>query len=253
MSIKGQGLTILVTTNDKNVRCDRMSISSSASLKNMAASEQTLQTMMQQANISSQRALAEKANVSRWQVQQLRQGNVDTMRVAVLKQLATALDCSLSELLHAFDTEQSQTDKTATAQKNNTNDDEVTRLRQEYSRLEQRLDHQSRVLHHQFQTDALQVLESWLTYWPTAAKAAAERDGFDAKKLLPLVKPVERLVENWGVHPIGTVGDQLAYDPHHHQLARGTANAGDPVRISHIGYLHGENLLQRVKVVPLNS
>ncbi len=215
----------------------------------MSASEQTLQRVMQQASISSQRALAEKANVSRWQVQQLRQGKIDTMRVNVLRQLAAALDCSLNELLQAFDTEQPLTEGIVTAD----NNDEVTRLRQEYSRLEERLDHQSQTLHDQFQTDALQVLESWLTYWPTAAKAATERDGFDAKKLLPLVKPVERLVESWGVKPIGTVGEQLAYDPHQHQLARGVANPGDPVRISHVGYLHGENLLQRVKVMPLNS
>ncbi|ESA32731.1 helix-turn-helix domain protein [Leptolyngbya sp. Heron Island J] len=219
----------------------------------MAASEQTLQSMMQQANIPSQRALAEKANVSRWQIQQLRQGKIKTMRVVVLKQLATALDCSLNELLHVFDTEQPQIEPTGiNTVINNDNNDEVTRLRQEYSRLEQRLNQQSEHLHHQFQTDALRVLESWLTYWPTAAKAALDHDGFDAKKLLPLVNPIERLVKSWGVTTIGIVGEQLAYDPQQHQLARGVAHPGDLVRISHIGYLHGETLLQRVKVVPLN-
>ena len=206
---------------------------------------------MQRANISSQRALAEKADVSRWQVQQLRQGKIDTMRIAVLKKLATALDFSLAELLQAFDPEQPPSaDTTQFAEGNN--NDEVTLLRQEYARLEQRLEQQSQHLYHQFQADALQVLESWLTYWPTAAKAATERDGFDAKKLLPLVKPVERLVASWGVTVIGTVGEQLAYDPQQHQLARGMTNPGDLVRISHVGYRHGENLLQRVNVVPIN-
>ena len=237
-----------VITTDNDARCDLMSISSSDSSNIMAASEQTLQRMMQQANIPSQRALAEKANVSRWQIRQLRQGKIETMRVVVLKQLATALDCPLKELLHAFDTAPLQTESVV-----NDNNDEVTRLRQEYSRLEQRLDQQSKHLHHQFQTDALQVLESWLTYWPTAAKAAVDHDGFDARKLLPLVKPIERLVASWGVTTIGIVGEQLTYDPQQHQLARGMADPGDPVRISHVGYLHGETLLQRVKVVPLNS
>ena len=217
----------------------------------LSVSEETLLKMMQQASVSSQRALAEKASVSRWQVQQLRQGKIDTMRLVVLKQLATALECSLTELLQAFD--QSLSQPSGITQNNNANNsDDVARLRQEYSRLEQRLEQQQQSLQHQFQSAALQILESWLTYWPTAAKAATEREDFDAKKLLPLVKPIERLVESWGVSVIGTVGEQISYDPQQQQLARGMANPGDPVYISHVGYRHGEKLLRRVSVVPIN-
>ncbi|MBX2862871.1 MAG: helix-turn-helix transcriptional regulator [Leptolyngbyaceae cyanobacterium MAG.088] len=213
----------------------------------LSRSAQTLQELMQRAKVPSQRALATKANVSRWQVQQLRQGNLDNMRVAVLKQLATALGCSLLELLEAFTLPLPST-ANISAERNH----EADLLRQEYARLQQRLEQQSQDLQHQFQTDALQIIESWLTYWPTAAKAATDHDSFDARKLLPLVKPVERLVGSWGVTAIGSVGDQLSYDPQHHQLTRGVANPGDPVRISHVGYRHGENLLQRAKVVPIN-
>lgn len=211
-------------------------------------SEQTLQRLMQRVNISSQRALAEKANVSRWQVQQLRQGKIDTMRVVVLKQIAAALDYSLNELLQAFDSEQSLSNKIAEIDNNK----HITRLQQEYTRLEQRLEKQHHSLRHQFQIESLQVLESWLTYWPTAAKAATDNDGFDAKKLLPLVKPMERLIESWGVSIIGTVGEQLSYDPQQHQLVKGIADAGDIVRVRHVGYRHGDNLLQRAKVMPLS-
>ena len=212
----------------------------------LSPTAQTLQTLMQRAKVPSQRALATQANVSRWQVQQLRQGNLDNMRVSVLKQLATALDCSLPELLQAFTINQFPSAANTPAERNH----EAALLRQEYRRLQKRLEQQAQELQHQFQSEALRTIESWLTYWPTAAKAATERDGFDAKKLLPLVKPVERLVQSWGVITIGTVGQQLAYNPHHHQLARGMANPGDSVRISHVGYRHGENLLQRAKVVP---
>jgi len=213
----------------------------------LSPNAQTLQELMQRAQVSSQRALATKANVSRWQVQQLRQGNLHNMRVSVLKQLAAALDCSLLELLQAF----TSNPLPAAANTLPASSNEANLLRQEYKRLQKRLEQQAQELQHQFQLEALRTLESWLTYWPTAAKAATDRDGFDAKKLLPLVKPVERLVESWGVTAIGTVGQQLAYDPHHHQLARGMANPGDSVRISHVGYRHGENLLQRAKVVPV--
>lgn len=221
-----------------------------------AAARQTLQKVMQRAGVTSQRALAEKANISRWQVQQLCQGNVNTMRLAVLKQLAGALDYSLHELLETFDPEQSLAKTTAEtsgvdeANRSNDSHNDAARLRQEYIRLEKRLEQQSASLRHQFQTDALRVLESWLTYWPTAAKATTDRDDFDAKKLLPLVKPVERLIAGWGVTLIGAVGEQLPYDSQQHQLVKGMANPGDLVCIRHVGYRHGENLLQRAKVVP---
>lgn len=204
--------------------------------------------MMERAKIPSQRALAARAHVSRWQVQQLRQGNIDAMRLSILKKLAMALECSLDELLQTFMPEPLAPNTKIEGAANRT---EIV-LRQEYARLEKRLEQQEQRLRHQFQVEALRSLESWLTYWPTAAKAATERDGFDAKKLLPLVKPVERLVTAWGVTPIGTVGETLRYDPQQQQLARGEAAPGDPVRISHVGYRHGENLLQRANVVPLN-
>lgn len=223
---------------------------------NVATAQQTLQKVMQRAGITSQRALAEKANISRWQVQQLCQGNVNTMRLTVLKQLARALDYPLHEFLETFDPEQPLAKTTAetsgidNANRSNDSHNDAAHLRQEYIRLEKRLEQQSTSLRYQFQTHALRVLESWLTYWPTAAKAATDRDDFDAKKLLPLVKPVERLVEQWGVTPIGSVGEQLSYDPQQHQLVKGMASPGDLVCIRHVGYRHGENLLQRAKVVP---
>lgn len=224
---------------------------SELSTNHVSHSEQILQSMMQRAKISSQRALAEQAHVSRWQVQQLRQGNIDSMRLAVLKKLATALDCSLSKFLQAFDSASTISEKISEETASDNHRDEVILLRQEYERLEQRLEKQAQSLQRQFQTEALQTIESWLTYWPTAAKAATERDGFDAKKLLPLVKPVERLMETWGVTAIGTVGQQFPYDPQQHQLARGTAQPGELVRISHLGYRHRDNLLQRAKVVAI--
>ena len=234
------------------LRVAPMAMANPSTSPKSSPSEESLQRLMQRANISSQRALAEKATVSRWQVQQLRQGKIETMRLSVLKKLAVALDCSLVALLQNFDSQQSEHTPQPIAAEQSNNNNAIDLLRQEYARLEKRLEQQHETLQHQFQTDALQVLESWLTYWPTAAKAATERDGFDAKKLLPLVKPVERLVTNWGVTAMGTVGEQLTYDPQRHQLARGAANPGDSVRISHVGYRHGEKLLQRAKVVPVN-
>ncbi|MGB3293828.1 MAG: helix-turn-helix transcriptional regulator, partial [Phormidesmis sp.] len=65
-------------------------------------SSKCLRSLMQSAGIASYRALAAQAEVSRWQVQQLRAGKVAQMRVAILTQLAAALKISLGTLLNKF-------------------------------------------------------------------------------------------------------------------------------------------------------
>lgn len=63
---------------------------------------QQLKALMQQANLSSYRMLAANANVSQWQVQQLRKGQASSMRIAALINLSQALQISLSSLLNHF-------------------------------------------------------------------------------------------------------------------------------------------------------
>ena len=198
---------------------------------------------MRQADIPSLRSLAARAGVSRWQVQQLRQGRLDRMRLAVLQQLAVALRCSLPALLAAFSKAEAETGLPPAP--------DIAQLQQEYERLRAALDRQEVELRQQLQQQALNQLEPWLTYWPTAAKAATERPDFDPKHLLPLVKPVEQLVASWGVTAMGQVGEQLPYDPTWQQLVKGSAQPGNLVRVSHLGYRHGERLLLRAKVAAL--
>jgi DNA-binding Xre family transcriptional regulator len=61
-----------------------------------------LRSHMQRAHIASYRALATQAQVSRWQVQQLRKGKLRQMRLAAVAQLADALQLSVGELLSQF-------------------------------------------------------------------------------------------------------------------------------------------------------
>jgi DNA-binding Xre family transcriptional regulator len=209
-----------------------------------------LQTLMQHAGVPSFRALSEKAGISRWQVQQLRQGKVKQMRLAVLSQLATALEISTAELLAAFGVldrskiVSSGDDETA---------QQVVALQQEYARLQTQMERQAEQVRSQFQTESLQILESWLRYWPTAAQAATEDDQFSARKLLPLVKPVEKLMADWGVMAVVTVGEIVPYDSQQHQLIKGTANPGDLVQVRYTGYRHQGRLLFRAQVTPLEG
>lgn len=199
-----------------------------------------LRSRMQAANLSSFRALAAAAGVSRWQVQQLRQGRVAQMRLAPLRQLAQALNLSLAELLGDFD-------RLAPEPVAN----ETEKLRQEYARLQAQMAQQEQQARSQLQREALQTLETWLVQWPTAAYAAQANDQIPAQRLLPLVRPVETLMQQWQVQPIGTVGAEIPYDPQQHQLLGGTAQVGERVRVRYVGYFHGEKLIQRAKVSPI--
>lgn len=207
---------------------------------------QCLKALMQRANIASYRALAAEAGVSRWQIQQLRSGNIDQMRLAVLTQLATALAIPLSALLSEFgptNSHQPALEPSSVAQSQ-----QLTALQKEYQRLQAQMAQQVALARSQIQTDALQTLESWLVQWPTIAKRAQEREDLPAAKLLPFIRPIEQLMAEWGVEAIAPVDATLPYDPHHHQLIGGTAEPGALVRVTHSGHQYQGKLLHRAKV-----
>lgn len=201
---------------------------------------------MQRVNIPSYRALASHAGVSRWQVKQLRSGNIGQMRLAVLTQLANALEVSLSALLSKFAPEidpaidRAQPASPAQSQ-------QLADLHREYQRLQAQITQQVELARSQTQTDALQTLETWLVQWPTIVKRAQARE-LPAVKLLPFIRPVEQLMAEWGVEAIAPVDAAVPYDPQQHQLIGGTAEPGALVRVTHSGHRHQGKLLHRAKV-----
>jgi hypothetical protein len=94
----------------------------------------------------------------------------------------------------------------------------------------------------------LQVLESLLLQLPTAVYAAQQNPQVSAVKLLPLLRPIDALLQQWGIEAIAQVGVELPYDPQQHQLMAGTAAMGDRVRVRYVGYRQGDKLLYRAKV-----
>jgi|GEM_PF-5840094 len=105
----------------------------------------------------------------------------------------------------------------------------------------------------ELQYRALNTLEPFLRFWPMAAYAASQNPTAPAQRILPLVKPVFTLLEQWGVTPIGEVGAVVPFDPRQHQSNVGHLAAGRPVRISHPGYWWGDRLLFRAQVTPANT
>ncbi|HEY9617291.1 MAG TPA: helix-turn-helix domain-containing protein [Microcoleaceae cyanobacterium] len=222
----------------------------------MAQSAQTsaftlqLHTWMQQAGISSFRALSRVAEVSRWQVEQLRQGNITQMRVEVLLKLSQALQISLPELLTPFTAPDRPVEPPQSSTANL--EQQLTELRQEYDRLQTQLAQQRQELWQDFQQSSVQVLESLMLQLPTAAYAAQQNPQAPAVKLLPLLRPIEQLLTHWGIDAIATVGTEVPYDPQQHQLMEGFAEPNHPVKIRYTGYRQGDRLLYRAKVSPVN-
>jgi molecular chaperone GrpE (heat shock protein) len=114
------------------------------------------------------------------------------------------------------------------------------------------LANQRQELCQEFQQASLQVIESWLLQWPTAAHKARENPQLAAVKLLPLVRPIQQLLQQWGVEAIAPVGAGIPYDPQLHQLLEGTAQPGETVKVRYTGYRQGEKLLYRAKVSPIS-
>lgn len=206
---------------------------------------QLLQKLMQGLGVSSYKALAKTAGVSDRQLLRLRRGELNQMRVDVLLKLSQALQVSLTELVVTFSpaTEQPPPEEESTPA--------VTQLKKEYERLQAQLDTQRQELWLEFQQSSLQVIESWLLQWPTAAQKARENPQLAAIKLLPLVRPIEQLLQKWEVEAIAPVGAEVAYDPQLHQPLEGTAQPGEKVKVRYTGYRQGDKLLYRAKVSPI--
>jgi molecular chaperone GrpE (heat shock protein) len=220
---------------------------------------QKLQNLMQCVGISSFKSLSAAAGVSERQILQLRRGKLKQMRVEVLLKLAKVLQLSLSELAANFSDASSDyqvlnltVDSRNLTQSINTDIDlvqENTNLKGEYERIVLMLQQQQELLQQEFQESGLQILESLLLFWPTAAQKARENPQLEAVKILPLVeKPLDQLLQAWGVEAIASVGSEIPYNPQLHELLAGVAQPGEIVKVCYIGYRKGEKLLHRAKV-----
>ncbi len=195
----------------------------------------SLRELMQRAQVTSLRELGRQAQVSRWSIDLLRRGRVRQLRLDQLLGLSRALKLSVSELLNRFEPQAAG---------------EATAWPAEYQRLQAQLHSQQQVLEQQFRAQTLQALESLLLQWPTAAHAARQNPQLPAKNLLPVLRPLEQLLTDWGVEPIGEVGTEVAFDPQQHQ-AETHCVPGERVRVRYVGYRQGETLLYRARVSPV--
>lgn len=196
-----------------------------------------LQSLMQKVSINSFKELARSAGTSTHTISKLRSGEINLLRWGLIVKISNTFQISTTEFIKIFGASQTSAQ-----------DRELEILQQEYQHLQQQFQQQHETLQSEFQSQSLQTLESFLTYFPTAKHAAMNNPDFSASKLLPLIGSIDRLIQQWGVTVIGDVGSQVNYDPRWHQLIEGTANLDKLVTIRYVGYRQGEKLIFRAQV-----
>ena len=244
-----------------------------------------LKKLMRQRGITSFKSLAKTTGISLQKLQQLRRGNLQKFRLEELQQLSQGLDISLASLLttfagivpdnqglgqglgqdldqdsgqdldQAFRQQINQDINQDSSQKNNQQTRQqiqeslqIALLRQEYQRLQNQMQEQRSHLLQEFQQTSLQTLETWLLQWERVANHARHHPEFSAAKILPLMRPIEQLIKNWGVEAIASLGAEVPYNPQAHRLQTGTANPGDMVKVQSSGYTYQGKLLHRAEV-----
>jgi molecular chaperone GrpE (heat shock protein) len=199
-----------------------------------------LQKLMHQAGINSFKQLYRSTGTSAHTINKIRSGELSQLRWQTILNISSSLQISAIELIDTFGDLQLAPDRS--------HHQALETLQQEYDRLQQQLQQQRATLQAEFQSQSLQVLESFLTYFPTAKHAAINNPDFPATKLLPLVGSIDKLIAQWGVTVIGAVGAEIPYDPQFHQLIAGTVNPNELVTVRYVGYQQGDKLLFRAKV-----
>lgn len=209
--------------------------------------------LMQQKDIFSFKALSEAAGVSEYQIRCLRKGKIKQMRLEFLVSLSQALEIDLNELIINFSNQNSQIDIFKQQSSTQHSLEQIVDLKKEYERLKKQLENQEELLFAQFQQSSLQIIESLLIQFPTAAQKARENRQLPAANIIPLIeKPITRLLQEWGIEAVATVGAELPYEPEIHQLMEGNAQPNEKVKVRYTGYRQGDKLLYRAKVSPVS-
>ena len=206
----------------------------------------TLQKLMARVDIADSEELSKQAQVSGLQIKRLEYGLIHKLTVENLLKLANSLQLSPEGLLTQFDSQSSESLSTLVEP-----DQTTQNWQQEYQQLQTRLEQQAASLETQFQQQSINVIESWLIQWPTAIAAIAKNPDLPAERLIPLVRPVKELVEQWGLTPISEVGTEIPYDPQQHELMSGDAEPGTTVKVRYVGYQQQDKLLYKAKVSPV--
>lgn len=203
-----------------------------------------LQKLMQNVEIGNFNTLCNVVGISRRQLLKIRKGEVKQVKIETLINLSKALNITLDSLIRKLSDpeEELEISNITVIRPNNLN-----RISEESKQL-QEIDEQK------FQQSCLEILESLLLQFPTAAAKARENPQLPAINILPLVeKPLERLLQAWGIEAIAQVGEEVFYNPQLHQAMEGNISPNQIVKVRYVGYQQRGKLLYRAKVSSIIS
>ena len=211
----------------------------------MSDHTEILRQLMKVVSISSFQILSDRTGLSRRSIDKFRKGNAEALRYVDLAKLAKVLQIELDELVAKF-VDSKFVDSNIAESASST----IASLREEYQRLQGQLEEQKQALRSQFERETIQTLESLLLQLPSAAYAAHTNPHMLAKNILPLLRPINALLQTWGISAIGTVGMEVAYDSQKHQLMESSDQIEDGAIaiVRYVGYMQGEKLLYRARV-----
>ena len=212
-----------------------------------------LVAMMQRVGINNLEELSDRSGIFKWQLLRLQCGLLPKLRIEILLKLSQTLNVAPLELVSIFSPESEVSSQGEIGTNFNETEAKLAAIKQEYDRLQQEFEQQKITLEQEFQQSSFSILESLLLQLPTAAAAATDNPEFSAAKLLPLLGPLNDLLDSWGIEAIETVGDMVEYNPQRHELIEGEVEAGASVKVRYVGYQQGDKLLHRAKVSPENG
>ena len=201
--------------------------------------DQLLMSRMNQLGMTSFVSLQQKSGLIDLRLRKVRRGELASLRLKELTQLATALDWTLEELLQNFGVGDTSSSKRLL---------EIEALRNECLRLREELQQQRVELTNELQQSTFQQLQTLLTNYPSVRRLIQVKPDLPAKNLPSLFTSLDNLIESWGYEPIGQVWEQVPYNPQLHQPDTGGIEAGEVVYVRFVGYRDGENILYPAKV-----
>lgn len=126
--------------------------------------------------------------------------------------------------------------------------EEAIALRQQCAQLRHQLHQQATQLTADFQDTTFEQLQPLLINYPTAKKMAETDADLPAKNLVALFSPLGNLLETWNIQPIGTVWEQVRFDPQLHQPDVADVIEGEPLYVRFVGYRQGDRILTPARV-----
>lgn len=109
-------------------------------------------------------------------------------------------------------------------------------LQHQCLRLKTELQQQRQHLQVDFRNLTFEQLEPLLIAFPTVRMMVQAQPDLPAQNVIALFTSLDNWLQDWGIEPIGSVWQQVAYDPQRHQPDEADLVAGEPVYVRFVGY-----------------